>query len=156
MCGASPSHQAVAIEERRARELGKEGEEELNQADEHRLHTKTEQEQNRELKSEQGWLRFSLGAFMLRSAVFCCVVCCADFVEAILRNERRPVVAVPSVDEDEFREEAELREGVVRGPGGLEALLAHDAHAHIGLLDHAHVIAAVTDRQHYRTQRGEQ
>ena len=44
-------------------------------------------------------------------------------------------------------QEAELADGKVAAVGGLPTLLAHDAHANGGLLDHGHVVGAIADGQ---------
>lgn len=46
--------------------------------------------------------------------------------------------------EQQRRDESELRDGKVRGVGSVAAFASTDSHAHSTLMDHAHVIGAVT------------
>ena len=55
------------------------------------------------------------------------------------------LVAVPTVPDQKFGQMAELLDGEVGCEAGLMALLADDADADVGGLDHGHVVAAVAD-----------
>lgn len=71
-------------------------------------------------------------------------------VDDELRERAGAVVAEAAVPEEQVLEVLELRDAEVRGERGLLALLAEDADAHVRLLDHRHVVAAVADRERQR------
>jgi hypothetical protein len=58
-----------------------------------------------------------------------------------------PQLREAAVDEEQAREVLELAQREVGGVRGLDALAADDADADVRLLDHAHVVRAVADRQ---------
>jgi len=57
------------------------------------------------------------------------------------------VVGPGAVDEEEPPQEPELGDGVIRGPDRLQTLLAADAHANVGSLDHSNVVGPVANRE---------
>ena len=51
------------------------------------------------------------------------------------------------MDEEESAEELKLAYGIIRVSSCLVAFLAKDTNTNVGLLDHVHVISAITDGQ---------
>ena len=51
------------------------------------------------------------------------------------------------MDEEKPRQESELCDGEVRGVGSLQTLVAVDADAHVGFLNHGDVIGPVANRE---------
>ena len=62
-----------------------------------------------------------------------------------LRQLGAPLITIPSVPDQQFRQVAKLRDGEIRRKTGLPPLLAHNADAHVGGLDHADVVATVAN-----------
>jgi hypothetical protein len=56
------------------------------------------------------------------------------------------------VDEDKPLQETELADGVIRGHDGLAPLLTSDTNADIRLLNHSHVVGAVTNGKSHDIQ----
>ncbi|GIX64755.1 uncharacterized protein BcabD6B2_41900 [Babesia caballi] len=73
-------------------------------------------------------------------------------VEHVGHRLGQPAVAVAPVVQDERRQEAELPDAVVRDVEGLQPLLALEADAHVGRLDHVAVVAAVADGHHHAAE----
>jgi hypothetical protein len=68
-------------------------------------------------------------------------------VEEVQHHFRDPDVVEPTIEEEEFPQQAELSDGVVGDLGCPRALLAEDSHAHVGLHDHVDVVGAISHRQ---------
>ena len=62
-----------------------------------------------------------------------------------LRQFRRPLVAVPPVPHEQFRQVVERRDAEIRRERRLPPFFAHDADPDVGRLDHGDVVAAVAD-----------
>ncbi|KAJ2864202.1 hypothetical protein GGH94_003066 [Coemansia aciculifera] len=73
-------------------------------------------------------------------------------VEEVEHHRRDAQVRPAAVHEQELLQEPELRDRVVGRHDGLQPLLAADANADVGLLDHADVVGAVADGQAQRAQ----
>jgi len=71
-------------------------------------------------------------------------------VEEVLDEAGAARIVDVAVREQDALGELELGEGEVGGEGGVAALLAKDAQAHVRLLDHRHVVGAVADRARHR------
>lgn len=73
-------------------------------------------------------------------------------VEEIGNRLGQPAVAPAAVDKHEPGQETELPDGIVRTHGGLSTFFTSNTHSHMRLLDHGHVVGAITDTKGHDIQ----
>eukprot|EP00968_Pinguiococcus_pyrenoidosus_P006973 scaffold462_cov195-Pinguiococcus_pyrenoidosus.AAC.43 len=75
------------------------------------------------------------------------------FVETVQNHHRHAPIVPSPVHQQQALQVAELRDGEVAGVHSLLTFQAGDAHAHLRLLNHGHVVRSVADRQGHRRGR---
>ena len=70
-----------------------------------------------------------------------------DLVEEVGMHVRDTLVRPPTVDEQQLREETELAKRVVCRHRCLRTFMSKETTADVRLLNHRHVVRAVTDRE---------